>query len=331
MTFTEPVTGAQYITTGWKYDYASRSYLLDLSSGTFTLGDYDILQIRLTYGDEAVVIEYYNQLGELVETDEYVYLVVAKQECTLTGHTYEVETIKEATCTGAGERRYTCSVCGDQKIEDIPMTQHSSVYSILKDPTCSAVGLGLYTCSGCGMQYTEELPKLEHTGVLQEVVDSVYGDSGALITVGYSVYECSLCGSNYIVYDDTSTGTGSGFWGSLVDSFVNALSTVIDSVLGFIMYVLDTLLKLVKDLIAFLYSFVTDTVLGGIRNMIAVFTDGSLFEYFQRDDGTVGLPAEISAVFSFFSGVIMLLPWELRMVFFFGIAALVLIAVFNLT
>lgn len=331
LVFTEPVTGAQYQTTGWRYDYAARRYTLDLEPGTFSLGDYDILQIKLTYGDEAVTIQYYNELGELVETDEYQYIMVAKEECTLNGHTYSAETTKEPTCTAAGERLLTCSVCGNQTVDEIPMTQHSSTFSVMKEPTCTAQGLGLYTCSTCGMQYTELIPALEHTGVLLEVVDTVYGESSAVISVGYSVYECSTCGTQYVVHDDAgSGGAASGFWGSLVDSFANALAAAIDAVLGAIIYILETILGLIKSLLGFFYSFITDTVLGGISDMFAAFSDGTLFEFFQNDDGTVGLPSEVGTVFGFYSGIIMALPWEIRSVMFFGIAALILIAIFNL-
>lgn len=336
LVFTEPVTGAQYQTTGWTYDYTTRSYDIELESGTFTIDDTDIVRVVVVYGDDQMAIAYADADDNVIATDYYDYVMVASDECTLYGHSYTYENISDPTCTGAGERKYTCSVCGDEYAEEISMLEHSYTFSIIKEASCSSAGLGVYTCSGCGMQYTETIPATEHTGVLIETVPTEYGDSGTVITVGYSVYECTECGTQYTVYDDVGDNSDSGtsFWNRIINAFSDALASIIESLLSFITTVLEKVLVLIKDLLAFFFDFLSETVIAGLANMFAAFFDGSLFEFFQQtdEDGntSIALPDGVAVVFTFFSGVIMALPWELRSVLIFGVGALVLIAIFKL-
>ena len=162
LVFTEPVTGAQYQTTGWKYDYTSRSYDIDLDSGTFSIDGTDIVRILCTYGDDSVTIRYYDSSGTAVQSDEFAYVVSASSECALNGHSYTVVTTKAPSCTAVGERTYTCSVCGDQYAEEISMNEHSYSAEVTKIPTCSSGGERTFTCSGCGDQYIEIIPASEH-------------------------------------------------------------------------------------------------------------------------------------------------------------------------
>lgn len=137
-----------------------------------------------------------------------------------------------------------------------------------------------------------------------------------------------------------------GFWDKIKDGFVNglgnALQKLIEDVFNFITKVLELVLDLAYDLLEFFFTFLTDTVIGGITALFAAFTDGSLFEFFQEthtsvdaegnpvETVTTRLPEGVAAVFAFFSGVVMILPAELRSVFIFGIAAIFLIAILKM-
>lgn len=146
LVFTEPVTGAQYQTSGWVYDYSRHSYDIDLESGTFYIDSYDIDSIYLAYGDEYLTIYYYSD-NSLVSSDRYAYVLVSESDlsyCALNGHTYNYEISSEATCTSVGIGLYTCSVCGDQYTETIPMKAHTYNYSILQEATEISSGIGLY-------------------------------------------------------------------------------------------------------------------------------------------------------------------------------------------
>lgn len=69
---------------------------------------------------------------------------------------------KEPTCTEAGVRTYTCSLCGETKTEAIPAKGHAYQTSV-KEPTCTEAGLRTYTCSLCGETKTETIPAKGHS------------------------------------------------------------------------------------------------------------------------------------------------------------------------
>lgn len=77
-------------------------------------------------------------------------------------HDY-VKEVKAATCVSAGCTTYTCSVCGDVRVEDyIPAGGHVSDEEVLKKATCTEDGSRSGTCSVCGEAYEEILPATGH-------------------------------------------------------------------------------------------------------------------------------------------------------------------------
>lgn len=242
LVFTEPVTGAQYQTTGWTYDYATRCYTLDLASGTFTLDGSDIDTIKLTYGDDALTIDYYED-GSLIRSDEYAYVRAAQNDCALNGHTYTYETVKEATCTAPGERKYTCSVCGNEYAEEVPALGHDwlptevkpTTYEFPPGTSCPACGSTDFTailsastntfscvCNSCGRQF----------------------DAPAVITYGQTTYTCSRCGESYVEFQDEESGlfasigsfiaNGIGWVTDKLSDLINSISGINDIFSGFV-------------------------------------------------------------------------------------------------
>ncbi len=70
---------------------------------------------------------------------------------------------KEPTCTKAGTKTYTCTVCKETKTEEIPALGHDwSGWTTVKEPTCTAAGSKTRTCSRCGKTGEEEIPALGH-------------------------------------------------------------------------------------------------------------------------------------------------------------------------
>lgn len=157
MVFAEPVTGAQYQTTAWTYDYTTRCYTLSLASGTFTYGDMDIDEIQISYGDEYMLLRYYSD-GDLVLSDPYYYVIATETGCE---HAYTSETITAPTCTEQGVRRYTCELCGYTRDEKIPATGHTweateTVETELNENgDVTKLGYTVYTCSACGETYKQ--------------------------------------------------------------------------------------------------------------------------------------------------------------------------------
>ena len=74
-------------------------------------------------------------------------------------HNYIAAVVKEATCTEAGEKKYTCA-CGDSYTESIPALGHNYTSRVTKKPTVYAEGVMTYTCSRCGDTYTKSIKKL---------------------------------------------------------------------------------------------------------------------------------------------------------------------------
>lgn len=329
LVYTDPVTGTEYLTNGWTYDYLTRCYTLDMADDTYLIGDIVIDTIKLTYGDELLTVEHYFG-GSLIQSDEYNYVMMSGSECGLNGHSYTYETVKEPTCSTMGERRYTCSVCGDEYAENIPASGHTHVFSVLKEPTCTSAGIGVYSCSSCGSEYTETIPATDHTGQLLETVPSQFDENGVLISVGYSVYECSVCGTQYTVQDEIPV-EDEGWFSFIGDLLKSFLKTIVTALAGG----LSKLFSAVADLFSWIFGFLTDTVLGGIKDFFdALGDDSSIFDGFKQEneDGstTVVLPSGVSTVFQFASGVVLLLPEDLRLILLFGVAALFVIGVFKL-
>ena len=107
-------------------------------------------------------------------------------------HTWNSEITKQPTCTGAGERTFTCAICGFTKTEEIQATGHSYSTAWEKDandhwhictvcktpsektahqwnagvvttqPTYTETGVKTITCTDCGQTKTETVVKKEH-------------------------------------------------------------------------------------------------------------------------------------------------------------------------
>lgn len=308
MVFTEPVSGIQYQCVGWKYYYDQRAYVLELADNSLSYNGTDIKYLILAYGDDAVHIEGYSSETTLdnldfVFADDYVYVIAtAVNEGADHEHVYTSETITAPTCTEQGVRRYTCEICGYTRDEKIPATGHA--------------------------------------WEITETVETEVNENGDVTKLGYTVYTCSVCGETYKQYDGTGqpgppgsddSGTSSGFWDRIKNAFLNALATLIEKVLDFITKVLGTILDLLYDLLSFFFDFLTSTVISGIGGFFSSFTDGTLFQFFQSEDGTgYALPEGVVTVFAFFSGLFLCLPADLRALLMFGIALTFFLAVFKL-
>ena len=74
-------------------------------------------------------------------------------------HTYDAGTItKQATYTAAGEKVYTCTVCGTTKTEVIPMLthEHNFTWTVISKATVFAPEKQEGICSICGAKQSRE-------------------------------------------------------------------------------------------------------------------------------------------------------------------------------
>ena len=112
-------------------------------------------------------------------------------------HAYTDSVTKEAICTEAGEKTFTCD-CGDTYTEAIEATGHNYKDEI-NAPTCSEKGYTTHTCETCGSSYTDaEVSASGHSyGQYTYNNDATYEKDGT------ETATCSACG-------ETDTRTKSG-------------------------------------------------------------------------------------------------------------------------
>lgn len=141
----------------------------------------------------------------------------------LTPHTFDKGSVtKEPTATETGVKTFTCTVCGYQKTETLPIdTSHKHAYSIesVTPPTCTEAGYTTYACE-CGDSYRDnEVAALQHDwsdpvknddgthtltcerdGTHTQTVDCTYDEDVTAPTCtekGYTTFTCA-CGYSYV-------------------------------------------------------------------------------------------------------------------------------------
>ena len=109
-------------------------------------------------------------------------------------HWNQGEIITEATCTEEGEKKFTCSICGDEKTEKVSATghQHTEIRN-KKEATCKETGYSGDTwCKDCGKKI---LP-----GQTIAKTENHSWDAGKVTTKatcteeGEKTFTCSICG-----------------------------------------------------------------------------------------------------------------------------------------
>ena len=82
------------------------------------------------------------------------------------------EISKDSTCTEAGEKVYTCKVCGETKEETINVLEHTwDEGKVTKEATCDTDGEILYTCKECNTTKTEVIKAHGHSYSEEWTVD----------------------------------------------------------------------------------------------------------------------------------------------------------------
>lgn len=118
------------------------------------------------------------------------------------------ETIKEATCTVAGQKQHKCTVCGYVEKQDIPAAHSWGSWE--DDPehpsTCIVAGKQIRECSKCHQKEEKDAPLAEHTWN-DGVASGNCGEAGTI------TYTCSVCSqtkqetSGYIQHSWVKTGS----------------------------------------------------------------------------------------------------------------------------
>lgn len=99
--------------------------------------------------------------------------------------------LQEATCTEAGRKLYTCTLCGKEKEERIPATGHSMEEQWFGEmPSCDRGSYLNIVCSVCGfVQSSESVPAL---GCVSDAGEELFHGNCREETI--VVYHCIRCG-----------------------------------------------------------------------------------------------------------------------------------------
>lgn len=94
-------------------------------------------------------------------------------------------------CETAGERMYTCSVCGETRTETLPSKggHQWNDGEVTVAPGCETEGEKSFTCTVCGETRTETVPAVGHAWELFEVITFPTWQRN-----GMGTYRCSVCG-----------------------------------------------------------------------------------------------------------------------------------------
>lgn len=172
---------------------------------------------------------------------------------------------------------------------DAAKCSHEYSDKIQREATCTVPGHIRYTCELCGHSYTELVDPVGHDWILQEHVDEVLNDDGSVKEKGYDILVCSVCDAESKDYGDGPIET------DIFDAAGDLIAEGIEWILGKLDELADSL------------GTITETFHGFV-------------------DKVKGMSGEYTM---FFGAFLTLVPEELMTVFWFGVVALVVLAVWK--
>lgn len=145
-------------------------------------------------------------------------------------HSYNEQITAQPTCTENGTDTFTCSVCGDVYVVDIPALGHTYVEDVFLEPTCTRRGVMEEYCTVCGDSSFAPIPALGHTVVTVESI------APTCTSIGYSEGSyCSVCGETLVEVNEVAMlpHDYAYTYDSLSDSYSAACNNCSDTVTEF--------------------------------------------------------------------------------------------------
>lgn len=102
---------------------------------------------------------------------------------------------QEATCTKAGSRSHTCTICATPKSEQTALADHD-MQAVIHDPDCMNDGYTQQVCSVCGLQ-GEKTDIIPRSAAYHKWGSFVVVTAPGCETEGEQKRTCSLCGAKH--------------------------------------------------------------------------------------------------------------------------------------
>lgn len=139
------------------------------------------------------------------------------------------------------------------------------------DATCKVTGKATYTCTKCNETKTEVLPLVSHAWTVKTSVPTTYDDSGNILTEGYTIYRCDVCGEEYKDTDgsgpplvkepttDDSDASDDGSWlskvGQAILDFFDLIGKIVKWILDGILSLFSTAVELLNQVLDLFGAF----------------------------------------------------------------------------
>ena len=123
------------------------------------------------------------------------------------------------------------------------------------DAACTLPGSVTSTCTKCEKTKTETLPKAGHTWEVKQTTQTSYDENGNVLTQGFTIYRCSVCGEEYKDTDGTGPpaspstpsdpddpGEEDGWFAKLLQKLGDFLGSTVGALLKLLGSILDGIL-----------------------------------------------------------------------------------------
>ena len=118
--------------------------------------------------------------------------VLVKQEVVdALGHNYSTA-VTAPDCIHGGYTTYTCTVCGDEHVDDHVDANGHDYASVDTKATCTEGGYTTYTCTVCGDEYVADYVDAKGHGYESQVT------APTCTADGYTTHTCTVCGNSYV-------------------------------------------------------------------------------------------------------------------------------------
>ncbi len=184
--------------TGWEFDLARLAENVNIervqimsapdgmtqSGSLFTFTKETVLPVQLVYT--------YDTMAPQGIVSEAGPLEVILQLLPCEGHTFEISSQTDATCTENGVIHRECTICGTKQDETIPAKGHDYQQITTAEPGCTTVGSECRKCMVCGEvepDSVKEIPATGHAFTEEVTKETTCTDTGILRKT------CTACGN----------------------------------------------------------------------------------------------------------------------------------------